>query len=202
MQQSDNPRRFLLILARCAAAVVAAWGVPVILGWILDDSWLRGGFSPGGITVKTNAGIAFLCCGVSLGIQCFAVPRSLLRLAQALALVALLLGGLTLAEHIFGWDLGIDQLIFKEPAGQVATVSPNRMGPPASISFLLSGLAVVLLGSSGIRENPKRDLATPLAAAVICIATISTLGYLYGATALYGIAKYTGISLPTALAFI
>src|ERR1043165_5368553 len=107
MQQLDPPRRFLLLLARCAAAIVAAWGVAVILGWVLDNPELRGGFSPGGITVKTNAGIAFFCCGLALAFQSFRSNSFLIRIAHALAAVAMLLGALTLFEHLSGWDLGI-----------------------------------------------------------------------------------------------
>jgi signal transduction histidine kinase/CheY-like chemotaxis protein len=202
MQQLDRQRRFLYRLARCAAATVTAAGLAVIIGWIIDHPFLRGGFSPAAITVKTNAGIALLCCGLSLALQCFEIPRWALRLAQSLALLAFVLGALTLCEHLTDLDLGIDQLLFSEPAGQAATASPNRMGPPGCIMFMMAGVALLLLQSSSARQAPKRDLATPLAATIACIATISTLGYLYGATALYGIAKYTGISLFTAVTFI
>src|SRR3954468_22166297 len=65
MQQLDSSRRFLYLLARCAAIFVAAAGVSVLVGWIVDNPFLRGGFSPEGITVKTNAGIGILCCGLS-----------------------------------------------------------------------------------------------------------------------------------------
>src|SRR5688572_9458484 len=107
MQHLDPPRRFLHRRARCAALLLSVSALVVIIGWIFDEPWLRGGFSPGGITVKANAGIALLCCGLSLGIQCFRVPRPLVRMAQALALLALSIGTLTFSQHLFGWELGI-----------------------------------------------------------------------------------------------
>src|SRR5258705_9453536 len=76
------------------------------------------------------------------------------------------------------------------------------MGPPASVCFILSGIALLLLQKSGAQKPPKRDISTPLAATVAFIALIPTLGYLYGATELYGIARYTGISLHSAITFI
>src|SRR6185436_8348764 len=202
MQQLDRPRRFLHLLARGAAALVAIAGLGVIIGWILGQPHLRAGLFPAGINVKTNTGVALLCCGLSLLIQCSSASRLPLRIARALAVLAILIGTLTLSEHVVGWDLRIDQLLFRESAGEIATVSPNRMGPPASISFTLSGLALLLMQSSGARPNPRRDLSTPLAIVVLILGLIASLGYLYGAPALYGIAKYTGISLFTSVAFM
>jgi hypothetical protein len=62
-----------------------------------------------------------------------------------------LLGALTLVEHLAGINLGIDTLLFDEAPGAVATTAPGRMGPPASISFLLLGAGLLLLGGGGAR---------------------------------------------------
>src|SRR3954470_8092033 len=113
MHQLDSSRRFLYLLARCAAALVTVAGLAIVIGWISNNPFLRGGFSPEGITVKANAGIAFLCCGISLGIQCFSSAGAPLRIARALAVVALVIGALTFSEHLSGLDLGVDQLLFR-----------------------------------------------------------------------------------------
>jgi len=202
MQQLNRPRYFLYLLARLAAALVTAAAAMVIIGWIIGHPLLRSGVLPPGIIVKTNTGIALLFCGLSLGLQCFQVSRSVLRIARTLAFLALLLGALTLSEHIVGWNLGIDQLFFKESPGAVVTTSPNRMGPPSSLMFILSGLALLLLQNSGTRRLPKRDFASPLAAVVLVIGILCSLGFLHGAPALYGVARITGISLFTAIAFL
>ena len=55
------------------------------------------------------------------------------------------MGVLTLVEHLSGWDFGIDQLLAVETPGAMAVVSPNRMGIPASLSFTLTGLALLIL---------------------------------------------------------
>ena len=60
----------------------------------------------------------------------------------------MLLGALTLSEHLFGWNLGIDQLLATEVPGVARTASPNRMGPPASLSMTLLGLAVAGAGGA------------------------------------------------------
>ncbi len=202
MQHLDRPQQLLHLLARFASAVVVLSGLLVIIGWVIDNPLLRGRFSPSGITVKTNAGIALLCCGLSLGLQCFNASPRTLRVARFLAVIALVIGALTFAEHLFGWNLQIDQLLFKEPPGASATVSPNRMGPPATLMFIFSGLALLFLQNSGARRAPRFDFSTPLAAVVLFMGIIPSLGFLYGAAPLYDIAKYTGISLFTAITFI
>ena len=66
-------------------------------------------------------------------------------MGRALAVVAMAVAGLTLLEHVGGYDFGIDQLLVREAPGALATASPGRMGRPASLSFLLSGAALLLL---------------------------------------------------------
>jgi hypothetical protein len=116
------------------------------------------------------------------------------RVAGALALA---LGGATLSQHLAGWDLGIDQLLFTEPPGAAATASPNRMGLNASISFVLLGSALALLAAGTARSI---RWAQSLAALALVPATLAIVGYGYGTEQLYGIAQYTGIALHTAVA--
>jgi hypothetical protein len=62
-----------------------------------------------------------------------------------LALLVTFIGAATTIEYLFGLNLRIDQLLFTEPAGAVATYSPGRMAPTASTAFLAIGLALLLL---------------------------------------------------------
>jgi hypothetical protein len=106
-------------------------------------------------------------------------------------------GGLTLSEHLFGWDAGIDQRLFQEAPGAPATVSPGRMGPPASSCLLLAGVALLLLH----RRRATR-VAQACGGVVILIALQAIVGYAYGATQLFEVAAYTGIALHTAITFL
>ena len=63
-----------------------------------------------------------------------------------------MIGLLTLSEHVLGWNLHIDQLLFTEPAGALATNSPGRMGITASTDFVLFGAALLLL----YRQKPSQ----------------------------------------------
>ena len=183
----------------------AAGGLAILVGGGHVLAWV-GGVMPqvpvSTIIMKTNAGLGLLVAGVALILV--ATPHAGARRwrgAQICAAFVLLLGLATLSEHIVGWDLGIDQLLATEPAGAAATTSPNRMGPPASLSFILLGTALLLL-TRRRGAGRRRALHEPFALAVALLGLLSIIGYLYGVSALYQIARFTGVAWPTALSFV
>jgi len=163
-----------------------------LAGWILDNEILKG--AGGAITMKANAAVGLLACGLSLRLI-VGPGRVRLCLAVACAAVAGAIGILTLSEHIIGWDLGIDELLFIEAPGALATASPGRMGLNGSVSLTLAAVALLSL-----RRRPA--IAQRLAFAITIIATVAIVGYWYGAQELYGIARFTGIAWPTAFALL
>ena len=181
-------------LSRAAGVLLALLGALVLLGWRLDVPILMG---PGpGITMKANTAIAFILAGASLllvepGRRWPAFART----GQMLALGAGAIGAATLSQHLFGWNLGIDELLFTEAPGAAATMSPGRMGPPAALSFLLAGSSLLLVHAR--RSDGLVQLAS---AAIGLIALLGITGYAYGVEPLYGVARITGIALHTAVA--
>ncbi len=117
---------------------------------------------------------------------------------RTLASLAGAIGALTLLEHLSGWTLGIDQLLFTERLGAAATASPGRMGPNGATSLLLMSIALLSL-RRGTRGSITR--AQVCAAGVALLAMLALTGYWYGARELYDIAHLTGIAFPTAFAF-
>lgn len=187
----------LRVFSTVAGALVAAFGLIVLLGWIVGSDSLKGAWALG-ITAKTNAAIALLCLGIALVARVWARPKSpLARAGQGLALLAAAIGGATLSEHLFGWNLGIDELLFREPVGAAVTTSPNRMGPPASTCFVLFGIALILLD---VRTKRVGAPFQALGIAGSILAFIPVLGFVFDARELFGIARLTGIALSTALA--
>ena len=179
--------------SRLVGILVALVGVLVLAGWLFDVQVLKSVY--GDITMKANAALSLLLVGASL----FAAGAgerepALRRAGQVCAAAAALIGGLTLSQHLFGWDLGIDLLLFREPAGAPATASPGRMGPFASSCFALAGTALLLF-----HAGRSVSVAQLLSAGVCLLALFPILGYAYGAEALYGVARYTGIALHTAV---
>jgi len=130
--------------SRVAGAFAMLVGALVLTGWLFDIHGLKSIY--GDITMKANAALSFLMAGASLWALGVDEQRAFARRAgQVCAAMVALIGLMTLSEHVFGWNLGIDQLLFTEPAGALATTSPGRMGPFASSCFTLAATALLLL---------------------------------------------------------
>ena len=183
-------------MARAAGLLLAVTGATALVGWAADIQLLKG--LSGTITMKANAALGLLAAGVSLYLLGGSRPASLI-LGRICALLVGAIGAATLGEHLFAWNLGIDQLLFQESPGAAATTSPGRMGPNTAVCLTLSGIALICL----YRATRGSILcAQVLGAVVVTLALVPTVGYLYGAQALYAIARYTGIAFHTGLALL
>jgi signal transduction histidine kinase/CheY-like chemotaxis protein len=150
----------------------------------------------GVITMKANMALALVLAGVSLWLlEPAASTGRGRRVAGTLAAAAvLLMGALTLLQHLTGADLHIDQFLAIEPPGAVATSSPNRIGPPGSTSL-------VLLGAGLLALSRRRRIALYLGLAVCLVDLVPAVGLLYDIGQLYGRAL-TGIAWPTVVALL
>jgi signal transduction histidine kinase len=195
-RQSPHSNPDILIATTASALAggcVALVGALVLAGWWFDIASFKSVYGP--ITMKSNAAMALLMCGSGL----LAHARGFRRIGICFAAVTATLGALTLSQHLFGWNLGLDELLFLEPAGAAATASPNRMGPNAAMSLTLAGTALLLLFRGTSRAI---RIAQSLAIVAVLLAMLAVAGYVYGAFELYAIARYTGIALHTALALL
>lgn len=137
-------------------------------------------------------------CAMALGLAAILLAvyqRKALIPARLLAVVAAAFSAATLFEHISGVSLGIDTLLLERDWGQSAAVAPMRMGVPASTSFLLLGIALLLSTFDG----EARKVASLLAIGTSLISLLSLTGYWFGADQLFGIARFTGIALLTSM---
>ncbi len=166
-------------------------GVLSFLGWVLDVPRLTD-WEGDGITIKPNTALCLIAAALALILA--RVRPSLLAIRRLLGIFTAGIGGLTLLQHLTGTNLGIDTLLFDERPGAPATVAPGRMGPPASICFLVLGAALLLCGG-GARA---RRWGASLALIPVTIASLALVGYLFGAGQLYAIPRLTGIAMQTA----
>ncbi len=189
-----------VLLARIGSLLTFAMGLVVVAGWLYQRRELTYVFVPFGPNVKTNVGIAFAAAGLANYALLYRDRARPLRwLGWTLAVLCIVIGALTLVEHASGWDLDIDELFAAEAPGALATTSPNRMGPPAAIAFVLSGLSLLLLDSRG---EGVRAAGHGLALVSCLIPLLPLVGYTFGLTILYDIARYTGIAFSTAVALL
>lgn len=175
------------------------------VGWIFDvpllTQWLP---SRPAMLPNTALGLFLGALGVLLA---RGGASTILRRSTALVAssIVLLLGVLTLGEHTFGWDIGIDR-IFGQARAVPGQRFPGRLSLLASFNFALLGAAVL-----GINLPSRRPIH--LAQAVAIVVGAAAAGALSGDTSSGGFgggiffgfpihAASIGLAVHTALGFI
>src|SRR6266481_1290976 len=190
LQTADHSLKSSRVVSRskdfssAAAVLVALLGAIAMIGWLSDVEWLKSIY--GDITMKANTAFALMLMGASLWTMRIANHQAARTIGQICAATAALIGLLTLTEHVIGWNLHIDQLLFTEPPGALATASPGRMGITASSCFTMFGIAMLLL-----YRQQAVSYAQGLSIVAGFWALLAIIGYAYGAQALFGISRYT-----------
>jgi len=109
---------------------------------------------PGAPVIKFNAAVCLVLLGLSLWLLRYHDdrPSPIGKLCgQLTAAIAALLGLLSVAEHLTGTDLGIDQLLFREPgADAFFSVRPGLMAPITAFGFSPIRACAALAGSRHI----------------------------------------------------
>jgi len=199
-------------ISAAASMIVLAAGATVLIGWMFNVTLLKS-ILPGLVTMKANTAAAFALIGVSLWLlQTRSLPAGLPQgergrggkwtrhIAHVCALFVALVGMFTLIQYLSGWDIGIDQLLFKEAPGAVQTTFPGRMAPNTALNFLITGLALLLLDAETRRGHPPAQYLILIEGA---LALLALVGYVYGVSALYGgIASFTAMAVHTAVVFL
>ena len=202
MNSSQLPDSHLIskvqTISKAASCLAIFVGCLVLVGWTFDITIFKSIIS-GLASMKANTAFCFLLSGVSLGLQ---QPRRIFRrdiskLGQCCAIVVMAIASLTLAQYIFSWNLGIDQLLFQDTAAPVGD-HPGRMAPNTAINFILISLALLLLPQQSRHSYQLVQLCALLAS---LISGIALIGYAYDVELLYGISGYTTMALPTAVTF-
>src|SRR5574337_1198741 len=181
-----------------AGAIVV--GGLVLIGWWRDVAVLKVSAS-GFPTMHANTALAFVLIGVSLWLlQAESVSGWSRPVAQVCAAAVALIGLLTLSEYLFGWDLGIDQLLVTEP--QTFTEShhaPGRLAFVSALSFLLLGSALLLLD---VKTRGGYQPAEHVAVAVSSLVCLILVGYLYGGMAIHQVYPFATVAPYTAFLFL
>ena len=182
--------------AAAGGAYALLVGVLTLLGYTLDVRRLTD-WNDDGISMFPNAAACAALSGAALLFLTMTREGAYRRIVvRLIAGLVGMVGGLTLLEHLASVNLGIDTLLFQSSWGQRAAVAPMRMGPPASSSYLIIGIGL-LLATCGPQA---RRFATALATAVVGIASLPLVGYWFGADHLFGVARFTGIAFQTSSA--
>ena len=197
----DEHRQLIRCKAYSIVLLLVAFiiGATGLLGWILNNPILKRIY-PTLVTMKANTAVCLMFAAVSLflieGKSASPVKR---RISQVLAAIVALVGLITLSEHVFGWNSGLDQLLFHESRAEAGLSFPGRMGVAASLNFSFLGISLTLLD---VRSRRWFRAANILVLFVIGITLLIFLYYFYGVEQQEWFAYYFTIALHTVVAFL
>ena len=185
-------RAWCLRSARIVGVLVAIVGVLATVGWLLGVDALKNALV-GGTTVKFNTAFCFMLAGVGLTLLARGEDRS----ARALWCVVGVVMAATLLEYVLDVNLGIDQLLFDDPA-TAPDMHPGRSAPNTALALVLAAMGV-LWPDLGVR---RLALGTTLPLAAAFVGLVGVLGYALETPSLYGIGDVAGMALSTAITVI
>jgi len=184
--------------SRLCAVTAVAIGAAGLAGWIFNIEALKR-IHPTLVAIKANTTIALMLAGLSLLLlqdtNAAGVKR---RLAQSCAGAIALLGLVTLAEYLLGWDASIDQLLIHESPAEAGPSFPGRMGVASTLALFCLGMALLFLDTKLAGKYRAGTFA--FAAAIITLLVFPC--YFYGVADFEPFAKYATIALHTAIAFL
>jgi signal transduction histidine kinase/ActR/RegA family two-component response regulator len=189
--------RYRAISVGCALLTLSI-GMVSLLGWILNNESLKR-IHPALVTIKANTAVCLILISTSLLLLRDPLTSSWKRrTGQLFAILVALVGFLTLLQHLTGWNIGIDQLLFTETEAAAGPSFPGRMGVAASLNFIFFGFALMFLDARSPQWFRVSNVAVLL---VVTVTVLVFLYYFYGIETHDPIARYFTIALPTVIAF-
>jgi signal transduction histidine kinase len=183
-------------LSRLAAATVVLIGTAALSGWMLDIAALHS-ILPGLPPMAPGSALGVVLAGTALYLlQPQGMSPRRRRAGQALALLVLLPGLVTAVTYLLQLPaLGVDRLLFPLLTPESDGV---RQSPHSAAAFILTGLALFLLG-----ERRQRLIYSVqwIAVLLLAMSIVVLFGYLFGLTVFYSFNADIAMALPTSLSF-
>ncbi len=176
--------------AHLAALVVTALGIGMVMGWILDPRWQIRVF-PDATPMKFNTALCFAIVGLTLtSLFHLHVPHYRQLMAQTGGFLILLIASLTLAEIVFGRELGIDELFLNDAD------SNGQMAPLSAVFFVLIGVALVVL-----TDQPAL-ITQACTAAALLVSVLGILENFYAANVAQHVSSFSDVPPLTMLGYL
>ena len=160
--------------ARIPAAISVSIGLAALIGWSFNlPALIR--ILPGAVEMKVNTAACSVLCGAALWVAAGGASPGRIRLVGLLSLTVMLVALTTLAEHVIGWNAGIDELLVKDSANAYNPFR-GRMSPVSATAFVAIAGALTAL--------PYRRMhraITWAAGGTVVAGLVSLLGYLWNA---------------------
>ena len=185
-------------ISKSASWIAVLIGASVFMGWIFDNVTFTS-ILPSLVSMKPNAALAIMLCGVALRyVHDDMQPARARPLASLCAAATVSIGLLTIVVYAFNWDSRLDQWWFQDSRHGVGTTASMRMGLNTALCLLAFGSAILLLDHRILRHYPAQVLTMMATGG----AFTALIGYVYGITSLYGMASSTPMALHTSIALI
>jgi PAS domain S-box-containing protein len=191
-------------LPKSKAIDIVSWlciitGAGVIVSWIFNLPSLET-FFPQYVSMRFNTGICLLFTGGALKLIQAGGNKRNIYLFYFLAIAGALFAGLSLAQNIFNFNAGIDELFVKDIfAAPEKYPVPGRMA--ANVSFCFVAIDGALLGIAG-KNRLLNQLSQYLLHVVTIIAIVAIVGYLYGISLFYTLSAIGSMAIHTAILFL
>jgi len=182
-----------------AGIVAITISLTVILGWVFDIALLKT-MIPGYVSMKLNTALCFLFTATILILF---LKNKWYNLTLFLSLVLTVFSLASLSQDIFGYNLGLDQLLIIDfDAIDNGETSPGRPSPTTSICFFLFGLVFIVFHMTNFIAQKIGQYALHLITLIAFIAFIAFLGYLFNVPTLYKLSFFTSMAIHTSAIFL
>lgn len=218
----QNPGRGAAFAIATVALMSTLLGLAVMVAWHWQASSIIQTI-PNTPPMRYNTALCFFLGGLGLASLLLGRRTWAVGLGGSVALM----GGLTLAQYIWGVDLGIDQLLMQDyitdrlvrssdaaslpglgPVQQLfITVErplPGRASPNAALGLMFLGMAVACLGlaGKGRRQSGCRVIAAFAAVGLMAIGVVALIGYGTSLSTAYDWRYLIGVSIPSAVVMV
>ncbi|MCY3666902.1 MAG: response regulator [Gemmatimonadetes bacterium] len=181
-------------LARLAASTTVLAGTLVLWGWNADDEYLKSFMHLSWVATHPLVAMQFILAGAAL-LLLQAEPLSRWRryAGMVLGAIVVVIAVLKLVGYQYNWERGVDTYLFYFKLGV------SRMSPNAAFSFLLIGLALVLMD---VRMRGYAYLSQICVLAATVIGLLSMSSYFHNVLLLYGVSGFVPVVPDTATEFL
>ncbi|HKO79431.1 MAG TPA: PAS domain S-box protein, partial [Chitinophagaceae bacterium] len=186
--------------AKYFAGAIVIIAVIALIGWQFNIKFLKHP-TPRVATMNPVTAVLFIFSGVSfflLSIKTFRAPKIIY--GKILACITIAVALLQFISAVSGLNISIDTLLYSDQLAEGPGKKISyRMAPNTAFSFILAGLALLLLH---VEIKHKRIPAQVIALIVCLVALLSLIGYLYEVNAFYGTIVYNPMAIPSAICFL
>lgn len=179
-----------------AGIATIAISLIVLFGWVFDIALLKT-MIPDYVSMKLNTALCFLFTATILILF---LKNKRYKLTIFLSLTLTIFSFASLSQDIFGFNLGMDQLLIIDfDAIDKGETSPGRPSPTTSLCFFLFGLVFIAFHMANFRAQKMGQYALHL---ITLIAFIAFLGYLFNVPSLYKLSFFTSMAIHTSATFL